>query len=286
MTFSQHNEPLPHVELGVIGGSGLSHLFDEGESTEVSITTPYGAPSGPVRIGSIENRSVAFLARHGEQHSLPPHKVNYRANLWALARLGVRALVTTAAVGGLTEDTLPERFVIPDQLIDRTWGRADTFFDDDVQHLPAADPYCDELRGYAIQTLSAHGEDFVDHATSVVVQGPRFSTRAESAWFRSAGAHIVNMTQYPETMLAAELNVGLVNIAFVTDRDAGLHGGDPSDTVNATEVFARMTAAAPRVLAAVRGTVSRIPQTYRSRRLIDPQAVERVLGMPASGKED
>ncbi|WP_328293941.1 S-methyl-5'-thioinosine phosphorylase [Kineococcus sp. NBC_00420] len=270
------NRPLPRV--AVIGGSGLYRFFDsDAEQVRgVEVTTPYGRPSGAVRVGDLGGRPVAFLARHGEGHTLPPHRIDYRANLWALASLGVRAVVTTAAVGGLSEHATPGRFAVPDQLIDRTHGRPDTFFDGrglPVQHLPAADPYCPELRSLALDALARIGEQPLSPATSVVIQGPRFSTAAESAWFRSAGADLVNMTQYPEAVLAAELNVGLVNLAFITDRDAG----SGPDTADASLVLARMAAAAPRILAAVRAVVAAVPEDYAPRELIDPAAVAKVL---------
>lgn len=270
------NHPVPRT--AVIGGSGLYSLFDAdaGEVRTVEVATPYGPPSGPVRVGDLAGRPVAFLARHGEGHALPPHRIDYRANLWALASLGVRAIVTTAAVGGLSEPATPGRFAVPDQLIDRTHGRPDTFFDGGglpVQHLPAAEPYCPRLREIALQALGGLGEEPLSPATSVVIQGPRFSTAAESAWFRAAGADLVNMTQYPEAVLAAELNVGMVNLAFITDRDAGAG----PDTADASMVLARMAAAAPRILAAVRAIASAVPEDYAPRELLDPEAVAKVL---------
>lgn len=269
----------PTARIGVIGGSGLYRLFDEPQQT-LRIPTPFGQTSGPIRVGQIDGRPIAFLARHGEDHHTPPHKVDYRANIWALASLGVQAIVTSAAVGGLSDTAWPGRFVVPDQIIDRTWGRADTFYDgDDVQHLPAADPYCPQLRQAAIAALASAGEDALTLATSVVIQGPRFSTRAESLWFAAAGADIVNMTQYPEAVLAAELNIGLVNLSFVTDKDAGAHHGD-EDGADAELVLRRMAEAAPRILAAVRDIASRIPDDYAPRRLISPDSVRRVLTLP------
>lgn len=273
--------------VGVIGGSGLYELIEPGTAEVVDVETPYGQPSSSIVIGEFAGRRVAFLTRHGTGHTLPPHAINYRANLWALASLGVSAIVSSSAVGSISPRIAPGSFVIPDQLIDRTWGRSDTFFDGAesdgrqsdggkgaVQHLPFAEPYCPELRMVASAALSALEESFTPNATSVVIQGPRFSTRAESRWFGSAGGDIVNMTQYPEAALAAELNVGLVNLSFVTDADAG-ESGDAA--VDSARVFERMAAAEPRIRAAIAAIVADVPADYAPRQLIEANAVSDVL---------
>ncbi|MGN7799556.1 MTAP family purine nucleoside phosphorylase [Leifsonia sp. 22587] len=272
------------AEIAVIGGSGLYRLFDDGEEREtLSLATPYGPPSGPIRIGTVGGRRVAFLARHGENHALAPHRIPYRANIWALAELGVRAVVTSSAVGGLSDRARPGRFVVPDQLIDRTSGRPDSFFDGaDVQHLAAAEPFDPGLREAAVAALTGLGEDPVPEGTSVVIQGPRFSTRAESAWFRAAGADIVNMTQYPEAVLAAELGMGLATLSFVTDTDAGTIAGDTADAADAALVLERMAQAGPRIRAAIAATVAAVPAGYRPRTLIPVDAVQRVLAAPVA----
>jgi len=275
------------ADIGVIGGSGLYRLFDEdaesgtGENVSaesVTVETPYGPPSGPIHVGVVGGRRVCFLARHGEQHRLPPHRVPFRANIWALASLGVRAIVTSSAVGGISDRAVPGTFLVPDQLIDRTNGRPDSFFDrDDVQHLPAADPFDAVLRTTAVEALRRAGEAVIPDGVTVVIQGPRFSTRAESRWYRAAGADIVNMTQYPEAVLAAELNIGLVTIAFITDTDAGTVSGDTSEAADAALVLERMASAGPRIRAAITATVAAIPADYRPRTLIPEPAVRRVL---------
>jgi 5'-methylthioadenosine phosphorylase len=282
---SDRSTDVPAPRIAVIGGSGLYRLFDDGAARSLTVPTPYGATSGPVTVGELAGREVAFLARHGEGHALPPHRINARANLWALASLGVRAVVSSSAVGGLTPDVPPGRFVLPDQLIDRTWGRADTYFDGGlvphVQHLAAADPFCPTLRAAALDALRAIGEDPAPTATSVVVQGPRFSTRAESRWFRAAGADVVNMTQYPETVLAAELGLGVVNLSFVTDTDAavGTGAGADNDAADGELVLARMAAAQPRVLAALAAIVASVPRDYAPRELIPADVVADVLAL-------
>jgi 5'-methylthioadenosine phosphorylase len=267
--------------IGVIGGSGLYGLLDDGTGESIAVSTPYGPPSSEVTVGTFAGRSVAFLPRHGKGHTVAPHKINYRANVWALASLGVRAIVTSSAVGGLNPELSPGTFVLPDQILDRTSARLDTFFDgDSVQHVSFADPYCPALRRAAAASLTVLGETFSPVGTTVVIQGPRFSSRAEAAWYRSAGADIVNMTQYPEAALAAELGVGIVNLSFITDSDAGdapTDGGPGVDDVNAQLVFERMAAAQPRLLAMMGAIVAGIPDDYSPRQLLPSSAVEAVL---------
>ncbi|HVL06624.1 MAG TPA: S-methyl-5'-thioadenosine phosphorylase [Acidimicrobiales bacterium] len=212
---------LPVAEIGVFGGTAFYSWLDDVE--EVAVQTPYGAPSAPLAVGHVEGRAVAFLARHGPGHAIPAHRINYRANLWALRRLGVRRLLAPSSVGSLQPQLEPGDLVVVDQLVDRTRGRADTFFDGPLPaHATFADPYCPELG--AVMVAAARGEDVTVHdgGTVVVIQGPRFSTRAESQWFSSAGWSVVNMTQYPEAALARELGVCYSGLALVTDYDAGV----------------------------------------------------------------
>jgi len=271
-----HAEPLPEAPIGVIGGSGLETLLDPATSRRVRVETPYGDASADVVVGALGGRAVAFLPRHGAGHRLAPHEINARANVWALARLGVRAIVSTSAVGSLDAGIRPETFVVPDQLLDRTHGRADTYYGGgEVQHLRFADPFCPVLSAAAAAALERIGERVRAGGTTAVVQGPRFSTRAESRWLRQAGAHLVNMTQYPETALAAELNVGVVNLSFVTDLDAG-DDADDAEAASAGLVFERMARGVPRIRAAVAAVVAAIPADYAPRRLVDEDAAARV----------
>ena len=266
--------------IAVIGGSGLYSLFD---SAPQSVATPYGTVE--VTIGEIGGRAVAFLPRHGGGHTVSPHLINYRANIWALASLGVRAIVSSAAVGGLTHP--PGTLVLPDQYIDRTSGRADTFYDrGSVQHLSSADPFCPQLLDIAREALSAAGETIRPSGTVVVIQGPRFSTRAESLWFRAAGAHTVNMTMYPEVPLAAELNIGTVNISYVTDADAGVDdaekgGTEKGDEVSHELVLRRLVEAQPRIVAAIETIIRAMPDDYTPRALIPAAEVAAVLARTA-----
>ena len=269
--------------VAVIGGSGLYSLFDPASSEKRRIETPYGPAD--VTIGQIGGRTVAFLTRHGVDHSVAPHLINYRANIWALASLGVKAILSSAAVGGVSPDYLPGTLVLTDQYIDRTHGRADTFFDGgvstgstSVQHLASADPFDPALHAIAAATL-AGDENVKTTGTVVVIQGPRFSTRAESLWFRAAGAHTVNMTLYPEVPLAAELNIGTVNLSYVTDSDAGVADDEKQgEPLTAALVFSRLKEAQPRIVAAIEAIVAAIPDDYAGRELIDPAAVASVLG--------
>ena len=207
--------------VGVFGGSGFYAFLDD--VTHVPVHTPYGAPSAPVAVGTLEGRAVAFLPRHGLSHELPPHRINYRANLWAMRELGVRRIIGPCAAGSLRADVKPGEFVLCDQLVDRTSGRADTFFEGPLPaHMSFADPYCPELGRVALDAARAEGVTVHEAGTVVVIQGPRFSTRAESRWFSSAGWEVVNMTQYPEAVLARELGVCYSGLALVTDYDAGV----------------------------------------------------------------
>ncbi len=216
------------AEIAVIGGSGFYRWLDG--AAEVSPSTPYGTPSASISVGRIADRSVAFLPRHGVRHEVAPHAVNSRANLWALRELGVSRVIGPCAVGSLRPDVDPGDVVVLDQLIDRTWGRDDTYLDGEVvEHVSFADPYCPELRAALTQAGAGGkwaGGAVHSRGTVVVVQGPRFSTRAESRWYSTAGVDVINMTQYPEAYLARELGLCYAGLALVTDRDVGIDG-DP-----------------------------------------------------------
>ncbi len=216
--------------LGVIGGSGFYSFFGP-DARSVSLDTPYGAPSAPLTVGMVGDHEVAFLPRHGVSHEFSPHTVPYRANMWALRALGVRRVFAPCAVGSLTTELGPGAMVVPDQLVDRTRARADTYFESGAFHVGFADPYCPTLRT-AVTALPG----VVDGGTMVVIQGPRFSTRAESRWFANQGFTLVNMTGYPEAVLARELEMCYAAIALVTDLDAGIESGAG---VTAAEVFAQ-----------------------------------------------
>ena len=221
----------------MFGGSGFYRFLDD--VTEVEIDTPYGEPSGPISIGMLGDRTVAFLPRHGPGHEFPPHRVPYRANVWAMHALGVANVFGPCASGSLQPHVAPGSFVVPDQLVDRTWGRADSFFDDagPVHHVAFADPYDADLRAVAIEACRAEGVAVHDGGTVVTIQGPRFSTRAESRWFGAQGWEVVNMTQHPEAVLCREAGLRYAAIALITDFDAGVEGADIA-AVTQEEVFA------------------------------------------------
>ncbi len=226
------------AEIGVFGGSGFYTFLSDVET--VTVDTAWGSPSGPVTIGSIDDVRVAFLPRHGPHHEWPPHRVNYRANVDAMRQLGVHTLLAPFAAGSLRPEIRPGDFVVVDQLVDRTSGRPDTFydhFDEGPQHISLADPYDAGVRQTLLAAARRTGVPVHDGGTVVVVNGPRFSTRAESAWHRSAGWHVVNMTQYPEAALAREAGIGYGGMALVTDYDAGLDDDPTIEPVTQDAVF-------------------------------------------------
>jgi 5'-methylthioadenosine phosphorylase len=221
--------------IGVFGGSGFYEFLDDVE--ELTLDTPYGHPSAAIRVGQVEGRQVAFMPRHGDKHQFPPHRVNFRANVWAMREAGVRRIIGPCACGSLQPDLHPGTFVVADQFVDRTSARADTFYDDRTVHVSAADPYCPELRRVLTEEAQALGIEVRDGGTVVVIQGPRFSTRAESRWFSRMGWTVVNMTQYPEAWLARELELCYATVALVTDYDVGLEGMPHVEPVSAEAAF-------------------------------------------------
>jgi 5'-methylthioadenosine phosphorylase len=227
------------AEIGVIGGSGFYEFLSDSE--RVTVSTPFGDPSDDVLIGDVEGRRVAFLARHGQGHKFPPHRVNYRANLWALRSVGVRQVLAPCAVGSLRPEHGPGTIVVPDQVVDRTWGRDQTIFDGlgHVVHVGFADPYCPGGRRAVLNAGRAARKNMVDAGTLVVINGPRFSSRAESLWHQQAGWTVVGMTGMPEAAIARELAMCFTTIALVTDHDAGVDGGQAVTHEEVLKVFAQ-----------------------------------------------
>jgi 5'-methylthioadenosine phosphorylase len=244
------------ADIGIFGGSGFYSFLDD--VREIEVETPYGPPSAPLTLGRVGGREVAFLPRHGRQHQFPPHMINFRANLWAMKELGVTRIIGPCATGSLRPDVKPGEFVICDQLVDRTTARKDTFYDGpNTTHIAFADPYCPELRPLAVATARDEGIPCHDGGTMVVIQGPRFSTRAESRWFSANVWDVVGMTQYPEAYLARELEICFVNVSLVTDYDVGVEGEIAAVTHEAVlEVFNANLEALRRLLY---GLVPRIP---------------------------
>lgn len=237
--------------VGIIGGSGFYSLLDSAD--ELDADTPYGATSGPVTVGTLAGRRVAFVPRHGPDHRYPPHLVPYRANLWALRSAGATQVVSLSAVGSLRADLPTGTLVVPDQLADRTHGRPHTVYDDatGVGHISFADPYCPRGRAAALADGTTVGG-----GTLVVVNGPRFSTRAESREFQSHGWSIIGMTAMPEAAIARELGICYTTLALVTDLDAGVEAGEG---VTHAEVLDAFAANLPRLRDLLVATLGRLP---------------------------
>ena len=236
-------------DVGVIGGSGFYSFVED--VRHLTVDTPYGPPSDPVAVGRVGGREVAFLPRHGQDHRFPPHRIPYRANLWALRSLGVRQVVAPCAVGSLDAGLGPGELVVPDQLIDGTYGREGTYVDSGAAHVAFSDPYCPRLRDAVLSAASDSGWTPRDGGAMVVINGPRFSTRAESRYYSSTGATLINMTGQPEAGLARELAMCYSSVALVTDRDAGVEAGDGVSQAEVFEIFARHTEALKSLLASV-----------------------------------
>jgi len=226
------------AEIGVIGGSGFYSLIKEAK--KIKIETPYGPTSTKISLGEVCGRKVAFLPRHGETHNLPPHKIPYRANIYALKSLGVKRIITVTAAGSLQSYIHPGDFVVLDQFVDRTRGRKDTFFDGPVTtHVSTAYPYCPQLSRLAVECGKSLGIKIHSRGTAVVIQGPRFSTQAESKWFTKMNWQIINMTQYPEVVLAREMELCYAAIALITDYDVGITAQKKVKPVS-VETFSRV----------------------------------------------
>ncbi len=261
------------AEVAIIGGSGFYEFL--GVAEEVSRETPYGLASGPVRVGTVAGRRVAFLPRHGSGHEFPPHLINYRANMWLLRSLGVRQVIAPCAVGGLLPSVAPGDFVVPDQMVDRTTSRIGTFVERGAVHVPLADPYCEQLG----RTLaSIQGVEYA--ATMVVIEGPRFSTRAESRSYAAQGWSLINMTGAPEAALAREMQLCYSPIAVVTDMDAGVATGEGVDQA---EVFARFAGMVARLKDIVGEAIGRLPDPSGCRCASWADDLELTYDIPGPG---
>lgn len=258
--------------IGVFGGSGFYDFLDDPQQLEVE--TPYGPPSAPLAVGTFQGVEIAFLPRHGVDHQFPAHKVPFRANAWAMKEMGVDRVIGPCAVGSLQMEMAPGHLVVSDQQVDRTWGRDGTFFDGpETRHLGFADPYCSELRPLAVDACRAAGAETHDGGTVVVIQGPRFSTRAESANYARSGWHTINMTQAPEAQLIRELEICYVNIAVVTDYDTGVEG--EIEPVTHAAVLERFNATLGTLRQALAGLIPEAAKT--------PRQCQCATGMQAAG---
>ena len=246
------------AEIGIIGGSGFYELLDD--ATEHRISTPWGDPSEALVTARFAGREVAFLPRHGRGHTIPPHLVPYRANAWALRELGVRRVLSPCAVGALRPELRIGEFVVLDQFVDRTKRREDSFFTGpDVRHVAMAEPYCPQLRGVVAEVLAGRDHPSSDGGTIVVVDGPRFSTRAESRWHSAMGWDVVGMTQVPEIPLLREAGLCASGIAIVTDHDAGLADHPEVEPVTHDAVMAAFAETIDELRDALRDVVAAVP---------------------------
>jgi len=244
-------------DIAIIGGTGFYEFLESAETIEVD--TPYGTPSAPISIGNVGGRQVAFLPRHGSRHQYPPHLVNYRANLWALRSVGVRQVLGPCAVGSLKPELGPGTFVVPDQVVDRTWGRAHTVYDVEgpVVHVGFADPYCPRGRKAFLDSASGETGELADGGTLVVINGPRFSSRAESQWHAAAGWSVVGMTGVPESTIARELAMCYSTVCLITDHDAGVEGGE---AVSHAEVIRQFGANIGRLKGLLQDVIAALPE--------------------------
>ena len=255
---------MTQAPIAIIGGTGFYQFLDESE--DVTVDTPYGPTSAPISIAEVAGRPVAFLPRHGRNHDYLPAEVPYRANLWALKELGVRQVIAFNTVGSLQRGYRRGEFVLVDQFVDRTSARQDTFFTgSSAAHISSAVPYCGRIRGLARDALTDADATVHPSGTVVVIQGPRFSTAAESRWFSSQGWHLVNMTQYPEVVLARELELCYANLSYITDYDvaaAEVVGAGLAEAVSHEGVLKAFSADSGRVLDIVRRLVAALPDDF------------------------
>jgi 5'-methylthioadenosine phosphorylase len=243
--------------LAIIGGSGLTRLPNLDVSRRESVRTPFGEPSGPLSFGAIRGVPIAFMARHGEGHNIPPHQINYRANLWALKEKGAREIVSVAAVGGIRADLGPGTIVVPHQIIDYTWGRMNTYFEGDapVRHIDFTEPYCGRLRSRLLAAAKECGEPAVDGAVYAATQGPRLETAAEVDRLDRDGADIIGMTGMPEAALAREIELDYAAIAVVANHAAGRGGSARGVSLQDIEAVLKDTLArVQRIIEEVIGT--------------------------------
>lgn len=244
------------ADIGIFGGSGFYEYLKDYQ--DLVIETPYGPPSDNIRLAQVGNKKVAFLPRHGRKHHIPPHAINYRANVWAMKSLDVNRIISPCAAGSLQTHIKPGEFVISDQFVDRTNNRKDTFYDGPITtHVSVADPYCPELREIAIDSAKELNIGHHSKGTNVIIQGPRFSTKAESKWFTAMGWEVINMSQYPEVILCREMDMCIVNIALITDYDSGLVGD--VEPVTHSEVIKVFTQNIEKIKALISNMIDKIP---------------------------
>jgi 5'-methylthioadenosine phosphorylase len=248
----------PQPAIGLIGGSGLYALAGLKDAREVSVSTPFGAPSDVIVVGAFGDRPVAFLARHGRDHRILPGEINHRANVYAMKAMGVERILSASAVGSMKEGIHPREVVLPDQFLDRTQGRKSTFFGEGIAaHVPLADPVCPETRRILLEAARAAGATAHDGGTYLCMEGPAFSTRAESRLYRSWGVDVIGMTNLTEAKLAREAEICYATLALVTDYDCW---HEEEEDVSVTAVLENLRANAALAAAALRGAVLALPR--------------------------
>lgn len=247
------------AKVGIIGGSGFYSLLENAKSIEVD--TKYGKPSASISVGEISGKSVAFIPRHGNKHNFPPHMVPYRANLQALKDLGVERIIATNATGSLNPNFKVGQIVAFDQFVNFTNGRKETFFEDRVVHVSTADPYCTHLRRIASNAAKKSNIDYKDGGSVLVINGPRFSTKAESLFFSEQGFDLINMTQYPEVALAKELSLCYLALGIVTDYDAGLIANAKIKPVSHAEVMETFSQNIGKVKSLIKDIIKEMPDS-------------------------
>jgi len=247
------------AEIGIFGGSGFYSFLENAKS--IKVETPYGPPSDLVSLGTIAGRKIAFIPRHGRLHQFPPHKVPYKANLWAMKSLGIKRIISPTAVGSLQPYIRVGDFVLADQFVDMTKGRESTFYNGPITtHISMAEPYCPEMREITSKVLKELMIPYRMKGSVVVIQGPRFSTKAESEWFTKNEWDIINMTQFPEVALARELEICYLNISVVTDYDVGIVAGGHVEPVTQKIVFEKFAENIDKLKNVIKLIIERLPK--------------------------
>jgi len=245
------------VEIGIFGGTGI---YDSGileDAKEISLDTPYGKPSDSITVGIFKGRKIAFLPRHGKKHAIPPHLINYKANIWAFKELGITRIIAPSAVGSLKEEIEPGHFALPTQFIDFTKSRDGTFSENGrVIHISVADPFCPELQSSILKVVKEQNFHIHKDCIYVCIEGPRFSTKAESKFYRTTGAGIIGMTLVPECQLAREAQMCYASISTVTDYDVWAE-----KPVTAKEVLETLSKNVERTKKVLTDLISQIPKT-------------------------
>ena len=247
------------AEIGIFGGTGI---YDSGlleDPKEVSIDTPYGKPSDSITLGVFKNRKIAFMPRHGKKHAIPPHMINYRANIFAFKELGIKRIIAPSAVGSLKEEIAPGHFALPSQFLDFTKTRQGSFSENGrVIHISVADPFCPELQQSILKITEKNNLTIHKDCTYVCIEGPRFSTKAESKFFRTTGADIIGMTLVPECQLAREAQMCYVSISTITDYDVW-----SEKPVTAKEVLETLSKNVEHIKKMLTVLINEIPQTRK-----------------------